>query len=228
MTPLLQRLFLLLSFFVCFTPSVTEIIPVLLNQFALPHAGFSTLLPSLNHNETSWTLIISCFNAIPTTKDHVYSVANIQEQLTTSITPQVITDKILWPNGIAPADVLFPYSFIVPSGFLVPGKTNGNLYFISPSGPIPLVPAEKTHWFYHGAAFKDIDGDGLIDIVSGRANVPLKGNPMTQLIWLQNPGKASITGPWKAFYLMKEAGPDVQVQFAEIDSVQVSLRSFDR
>ena len=153
--------------------------------------------------------------------DYVYSVPNIQFQLTTPITPEVVTNKIVWPNGIVPADQLVSFSFLVPSGFLVPGKGNGNLYFISSNGPIALVPQEKTNWFYHGAAFKDMDGDGLIDIVTGRANVPLFGKPTSQLIWLKNPGGTTITGPWNSSLLMSTSGPDIQLQFASIDSLVV-------
>ena len=196
--------------------------PVLINKFELPHAGFSTLLRTWTLNSTSWALVISCFNPIPTTTDSVTIVRNIQYQLTTPITPELITDTIIWPNGIVPADQLIPYSFLVPSGFLVPGKTNGNLYFISSSnGPISLVPQEKETWFYHGAAFKDMDGDGHIDIVTGRANVPIVGKSTSQLIWLKNPGKSTITGPWESHMILAAGAPDIQLQFAYIDSLQV-------
>ncbi|CAF1641317.1 unnamed protein product, partial [Adineta ricciae] len=202
-------------------PTRSEIKPILLNKFELPHAGFSTLSRSWTLNSTSWTLTISCFNAIPTTTDYVYNVPNIEWQLTTKITPTLVTNQIVWPNGIVPADPLVEYSVIVPSGFLVPGKTNGNLYYISRSGPIALVPDDKTNWFYHDADFKDMDGDGHVDIVTGRANVPIIGAPTTQLIWLKNPGNDTITGPWKLNYLLREGGPDIQVQFARINSTNV-------
>jgi hypothetical protein len=84
-----------------------------------------------------------------------------------------------------------------------------------------LVPDDKTNWFYHDADFKDMDGDHHIDIVAGRAYVPLIGNPTTQLIWLKNPGNDTITGPWKLNYLMLDGGPDIQVQFAQVDSITV-------
>ena len=209
---------------VVFCPSVTNaaITPMLLNKFELGHAGFSTLLRTWNLNSTSWALVISCFNPIPGTTDTVVAVPNIQYQLTTPITPQVLTNKIVWPNGIIPADQLVPYSFLVPSGFLVPGKTNGNLHFISANAdPVSLVRQEKTNWFYHGAEFKDMDGDGLIDIVTGRVNVPLIGRSTSELIWLKNPGGTTITGPWNSSVLIPESAPDIQLQFASIDSLQV-------
>ncbi|CAF1170957.1 unnamed protein product [Rotaria sp. Silwood1] len=207
-----------------------EITAVLINKFELPHAGFSTLLRTWTLNFTSWGLVISCFNPLPETTDYVYNVPNIGQQLTTQITPTLITDQIIWPNGIVAADQLVEYSMIVPSGFLVPGKSNGNLYFISDTDIIPLVPNDGTNWFYHDAEFKDMDGDGRIDIVTARAHIPLIGKPITQLVWLKNPGNQTITGPWKLNYLLSKGGPDIQVQFARIDSLQVLFANsfFDR
>ncbi|CAF0972858.1 unnamed protein product [Rotaria sordida] len=212
---------LVVNIFACPLLTKSEITPVLLNKFELTHAGFSTLLRTWTLNSTSWALVISCFNAVPKTTDYVYSIPNIGQQLTTRITPTLVTDQIIWPNGIVAADRLVEYSMIVPSGFLVPGKTNGNLYFISDTNIIPLVPDDKKNWFYHDAEFKDMDGDGHIDIVTGRANVPLVGRPTTQLVWLKNPGNQTITGPWNLNYLLTKGGPDIQVQFAVVDSLQV-------
>jgi len=215
-------LIFLVSAFACPLLTNSEVTPVLINKFELPHAGFSTLLRAFVLNQTSWTLVISCFNAIPGTTDHVYMIPTIEFQLTTNITPTAITNQIEWPNGVVSADPLVEYSMIVPSGFLVPGKTNGNLYFINKNGPTALVPDDRTNWFYHDADFKDMDQDGHIDIVAGRANVPfLIGSPKTQLIWLKNPGNTTITGPWELHYLLTDGGPDIQVQFARIDSSQV-------
>lgn len=214
-------LILVVSAFICPLLITSEIRPVLINQFSLPHAGFSSLLRTFTLNQTSWSLFVSCFNPIPLTTDDVYVVSNIEWQLTVNITPTVLTNKIAWPNGVVAADPLVPYSIIVPSGFLVPGKTDGNLYFINKEGPTALVPNDGTNWFYHDADFKDMDGDGFIDVVAGRAYVPLLGHPQSQLIWIKNPGNPTITGPWTIHYLMPVSGPDIQVQFASIDSRQV-------
>ena len=222
----LLHLVLFVSAFICPLRILGEIKPVLLNKFELPHAGFSTLLRTWTLNSTSWALVISCFNAIPTTKDYVYTVPNIEWQLTTQITPILVTDKITWPNGVVSASDLVSFSMIVPSGFLVPGKTNGNLYFIPSAGalasePLALVPSDGTNWFYHDADFKDMDADGYVDIVTGRANVPIIGEATTQLIWLKNPGNTTINAPWKLNYLITKGGPDIQVEFATVDSLQV-------
>ncbi len=215
------QLILLVNTFVGPLLTKSEITPVLINKFELDHPGFTTLLRSWTLNFTSWDLAISCFNAIPDTTDHVYIVKNIEWQLTTTITPTLVTNQITWPNRVVAADQLVEYTMIVPSGFLVPGKTNGNLYYINKTEPTALVPNDKTNWFYHDADFKDMDGDGHIDIVAGRANIPIPGNPRTQLIWLKNPGNTTIHGPWKLNYLLGNDGPDIQVQFAYVDSLEV-------
>ncbi|CAF3507754.1 unnamed protein product, partial [Rotaria sp. Silwood2] len=111
---------LVVSIFACPLLIKSEITPVLINKFELPHPGFSTLLRTWTLNFTSWSLVISCFNPIPESKDYVYNVPNIGQQLTTEITPTLITNQIIWPNGIVAADQLVEYSMIVPSGFLLP------------------------------------------------------------------------------------------------------------
>ena len=224
----MQFCLLLLSVTILTHPLLTksEITSVLINQFKLAHASFSTLLRTWVLNSTSSALFVSCFNPIPETKDYVYTVPNIEWQLKGNITPILVTDQIIWPNGVISANPLVEYSMMVPSGFLVPGKSNGNLYYISETTPIPLVPNDKMNWFYHDAAFKDMDGDGHIDIIAGRANIPVVGEPTTQLIWLKNPGNLTISGPWQLNYLLTNGGPDIQVQFARLtDSFEV--RSID-
>ena len=217
-------LIILVSAFTCPLLTKSEIKPVLINKFDLPHAASTTLRRTWVLNSTSWSLVIACFNPIPGSTDYVYSIENIEWQLTTNITPVALTNQITWPNDVIPADPIVPYSMIVPSGYYIPGKTNGNLYYLNKNQSIPLVPNEKTNWFYHDVAFKDIDMDGHIDIVAGRVNVPLVfGTPQTQLIWLKNPGTVNITGPWKLNFLMHQGGPDINVQFAQVDGKQVEF-----
>ncbi|CAF4647853.1 unnamed protein product [Rotaria sp. Silwood2] len=155
--------------------------------------------------------------------DIKFNIVALRQQLTTKITLILITNQIIWPNGIVAADQLVEYSMIVPSGFLIPGKNKENLYVISDTNAIPLVPDDKSKWFYHDAEFKDMDGDGFIDIVSEHVNIPFVGKSTTQLVWLKNPGNQTITGPWKLYYLLSNGGPDIQVQFARDDSLQIYI-----
>ena len=215
-------LLLFVGFLSCLVFTKGDIQVVLLNKFKLRYAGFSTLVNMSESNASSWSLVISCFDPIPETIDDVFIVPDIGSILTESITPKTLTNKIIWPNGVVSANILAKNSLIVPSGFLVPGKTKGNLYFLNGTTPISLVPQEDTHWFYHDADFKDVNMDGFMDVVAGRANVPVKAErAQTQLIWLKNPGKQEITSPWELHILKETDGPDIDVQFARIDNTQV-------
>lgn len=209
-------------FVLCFQKTKSEIKPVLINAFNVPHATAVTLIRSWVLNSTSLALMITSNNVLPTATDYVYTVQDIQWQLTANITPTLVTDKISWPNTVVPADPLVPYSVVVPSGYYIPGKTSGNIYFIgSDNIPIALVPNEKTNWFYHDVAFKDVDMDGYVDIVTGRANVPFLHDPMTELVWLKNPGKMNVTGPWNVSILMSQGGPEMNLQFGNIGGKNV-------
>ena len=195
------------TFFTCFQQIKSVIRPVLINQFNIPHVTAVTLVRSWVLNSTSMTLMITTNDVVPTSTDYIYTVPSIQWYITTNITAQLVTNQIYWPNTVVPADPIVPYSIIVPSGYFVPSKTNGNIYFIgSDNKPIALAPTEKTNWFYHDVAFKDVDMDGYTDIVTGRANVPLVHDPQTELVWLKNPGQMNITGPWNVSILMPEGG----------------------
>ena len=204
-----------------FQQTKSEIRPVLINQFNVPHANSVKPIRSLT-NSTSWTLMITSYNIIPTATDYIYTVSNIEQKLTANITPVVVTDQINWPNGVIAADSIAPQSLIVPSGFIIPGKTLGNIYYLDKTNrPIALVPDEKTSWYYHSADFTDVDQDGFIDIVTGRANFPLLHTPHTELIWLKNPGGMNITGPWNMSILLPQGGPEMDVQFATVDGKHV-------
>ena len=104
------------------------------------------------------------------------------------------------------------------SGFLVPGKTNGKIELFNTSVgaqgkrwnsnfvkfqfllklkliqgetlPIDIAyGARDGHdWSYHWVIWRDIDNDGLLDAMTARFRVPTFGDPISQLIWLKNPG----------------------------------------
>lgn len=72
---------------------------------------------------------------------------------------------------------------MVPSGFLVPTKNKGALTIFDLSSDTPISgpfqvsnDSDKDNdWFYHRAIWMDMNGDGLLDIVTCRAQKPLIG-----------------------------------------------------
>lgn len=54
---------------------------------------------------------------------------------------------------------------------------------------------ELNGWFYHRALLKDVDGDGLVDVVAARATKPLIGKEGGELVWLRQPPGADPLAP---------------------------------
>lgn len=220
----MQFLLLLFLLAILLPSALAEIKVVLLNNFTVRYAGYTSVVPTQSPTSISWRLYISSFSSLPQSADPVYMVDNIQTKLTAKISPTQITDKVSYPNDIIPADTLIPSSVIIPSGFVMPSKADGNIYLIpSTNDPRPLVPRfENKSWFYHDVAFKDMDKDGLIDVVTAGANILLPGGPTSELVWLKNPGgDLTMTEPWQVHSMNADNGPDLDVRFGNVDSTEV-------
>lgn len=66
----------------------------------------------------------------------------------------------------------------IPDGFLVPFKDDGYIYLVdisgsTPQGPYKLTDHTEGKWFYHRVMWKDMDGDGDLDILTCRAREPV-------------------------------------------------------
>jgi hypothetical protein len=161
---------------------------------------------------------------------------------------EVLTDRAgppyrhVWPNetervptGVVPFEAL-----VVPGGFLSTPKP-GRITLVNLDDPkrgeYVVVEAgtgtpdctggvvRNDHWFYHQALFLDIDGDGLRDLVTARANLmpfryqcPYVG----ELVWYRNPGatlKPDV--PWEERVLVglprETGGPEVNMALADLD-----------
>ncbi|KAJ8039877.1 hypothetical protein HOLleu_14018 [Holothuria leucospilota] len=162
-----------------------------IGSFPLNDAAFASILPG-GSPSGGYDLVVSSFNAVPTTLDIVTVVRDVGSQISGGVANfdvQILADGLLWPNEVeeVPEDV-FGSSELwwVACGFLVPTKTDGYLSFIENSHDTAVSPStwhrvtetseERTSnpppLFYHRAAFVDVDGDGKKDMLSSRVNVP--------------------------------------------------------
>ena len=139
--------------------------------------------------------------------------------------------KTVWPNeAIIAPDGVFPFkALVVAQGFLsapFPGRltaidlttiSGGDEYIISQS-----IGLGEESRFYHNSQFYDMDGDGLLDIISVRSGgriFPIPKPPTVgELVWFKNPG-ASIdkNSSWEEFILVSELGPDIEVTMYDFD-----------
>lgn len=122
-----------------------------------------------------------------------------------------ISEGILWPNklGHAPPSVSGQSDMLViPDGFLVPTKSDGNI-FLSAGGNLHRITPKKKGAFYHEVEWHDVDGDGHLDILVPRA---ITGGFIPsfrgELMWYRNPGPEKVmTEEWEEHKIVD--GPDV-------------------
>ena len=121
--------------------------------------------------------------------------------------------------------------FLVPDGFLSPGRQTGGVYiqpvevsssfrfhgdFIFP--PVQLAPIEPFHYYFTSNWF-DLDQDGKQDLVLPRITTELFDidGSRGDLVWLKQPTDPSdINKPWELNFLT--SGPDVMILMNTIDA----------
>lgn len=135
------------------------------------------------------------------------------EQLTDLTVPPFMAQTV-WPNDVVRApDGMLPFeALVVPQGFH-PAQAPGRLSIINLDDPMrgefivhqstqdtslpPHSPGNEPR-FYHKALFIDMNGDGLLDIVTVRSGFrivtfpppPVVYPPFSELVWFENPGTA--------------------------------------
>ena len=130
----------------------------------------------------------------------------------------VPTVDLLWPNSaIKVPEAILPNAILVADGFLVPQKDDGGIYLIQIDAELKVknsvcLTKVKSGFFYHYAEFVDVDGDGLLDIVTARAEKGIFESG-AELLWLKNPG--TVSGAWTETVVT--AGPDVMFRIHELD-----------
>lgn len=161
-------------------------------------------------------------------KDRLFSISNLNKGLSdsTQLETKVFSNAATWPNEARAADpnLFGEDGVIVSGGFLVPGKATGAVTFIpwSSTSQHFVLTTPKKGWFYHRTEEYDVNGDGLLDIVTARALKPMFGKPDGELLWLENPGDtmASSGKPWKEHIIGR--GPDVHFKILP-DSIAQEL-----
>jgi len=118
--------------------------------------------------------------------------------------------KLQWPNKLSRVPEEYGDYIVIPDGFLVPLKSDGNLFLADRKGNTHRITDNAKNKFYHEVEWHDFNGDGLKDILTVRVNkngfVP-GDYEEGDMMWLENPGPAGFEGQWKPHYITK--GPDV-------------------
>jgi len=215
-----------------------------LGRFPLAHAGFIEVYET---DAGDKDMIITTFNpALPYFHDSVYTLRNPGQFLDSvsswddSLVQLGGGATAYWPNyPVQVPENLFGWEGVLQtSGFLVPGKKHGRLelYDLSsgtPRGPINIQDkaGDSKDWSYHWVIWKDIDNDGLLDIFTARFRVPTFGDPISELIWMKNPGgeppAAGQNWEWH-HYVQVTGGPDVYfeetvMEICDPDCIEASV-----
>jgi hypothetical protein len=157
--------------------------------------------------------------------------ASLDPAQTTTVDPRLLVDGgrqgITWPNdAVAVPDGIFPTKgILVTSGFLLPfPKKTGHIQFVEwETGAVTRLDAQRKDregWFYYHAEWRDMNGDGRLDIVTARAHKPLRGDAEGELLWLEQPMKDAGAGAWQEHVLTpgpNPQGPDANFRFADLD-----------
>lgn len=184
------------------------------NLTGLDHAGYafiSDVLPG--------KLVLTQFGAAPFFGKSLVSLVDLAAE---SHAP--LATNIDWPNEATIVDeTVFGFkAVIVGAGFLVPSHTTGGIWVMEASEePVHLKEPVKitkdmnkpfrpdSGWFYHKASLVDMNGDGLLDIVTSRAEFSVESwnDKRGKFVWLEQPKADALSGqPWAEHEIAD--GPD--------------------
>ena len=172
---------------------------------------------------TSPSLWITQFSGELNEPGKLYAIANISSYYPDFSTakPFQISSDFKWPNRVSVAPEEIGDYLVVPDGFLVPGKSTGGIFLINCDlqqrkhnlKPLELT-SPKLGWFYHMVVWRDMNGDGRMDILTARATKPIIGHAGGELLWLEQPAEQPLSSvPWNEHVLAR--GPDVIIVVAD-------------
>jgi len=184
------------------------------NFTGLDHAAYaflSDILPG--------SFLLNRFQGAPLSGKSEVSIVDVA----TGASRNVATN-IDWPNVATIVDeAVFGFkAAIIGAGFLVPSHTVGGIWLVELSaeprvlrdGPLKITKDMRTWrpdsgWFYHKGDLADMNGDGLLDVVTARcADSVEPWNVKTgKLVWLEQPKSGAFNGtPWVEHPI--QDGPD--------------------
>ena len=116
--------------------------------FAMTEPAFAHLVGS--------DLVITSFSGSPFTAGSVWRVSNFTGRgwasRVSGFAPVRIAGGLQWPNNITPAPI---GGFVFGDGFLVPGKSNGAVFWVDAGLTVRRLTTPDKGWFYHKALFFD-------------------------------------------------------------------------
>jgi hypothetical protein len=212
--------------------------PRFLGQTPLRHAAFMEMYFSEDETleyEDRWSMYVSRFDPGTVGQyDEKYYMRSpgryldsIESWATDNI--QVLDVTAYWPNNpdYLPSSVAGAEGIIWTSGFLVPGKTDGQLQMYDttqepPVGPFNIASNDSIDWAYHKVVWKDMDNDGDLDALTARFFLPTVGDTLHDILYYENTGQGFSEG-WTE-HIISSVGPDVH--FAPV-TLTVGLRDYD-
>ena len=247
------KLFPFIAIAICLTKG--QWLPRMVTEFNLEHAAYIEIFEDTNYsNDTEdyaerFNMFVTTFNPRATySPDAVYTIPAPGKLLSSGANSSnwEATLKIMggkktayWPNysvrlpyelggfdGILQTSGYGGYGYGGEAGQLeVYNNEEGN-----EAGPWNIATKPTGHndsdRSYHWAIFKDVNDDGLLDVMTARFHLGLNGHANSQLVWLQNPGNLTPnnannewSSPWEC-HVIYEGGPDVYFEnrvFTKLD-----------
>ena len=209
-----------------------------LSKLGKIHLDFNTAFLSFEEFQgTSTNLVITSFYTIQANPspevlaiDQVGSIAfDANKSFDQDEVGDVFTitnEEAVWPNeAITAPDSLFDFEALVVAHGFHPTFEPGKLTAINVDTLDEYIIHQSTNEspeYYHNSVFYDMDGDGLLDIISVRSGFKLFPSfrpPSGDLVWFKNPGTdLDKDVGWEEFVILSgPMAPDIKVLMYDFD-----------
>lgn len=160
------RLFVGLATMLVASSSTTSYEPKMIDRIDVKYPGYVSFVPSTNNR--SYHLAITAFNGAPFSADHIFYLPDYTGSSQTRPMVELNHTNVVWPNeatftseSILSEQIDKFGGLLVASGFLVPSKENGGIFYypfssadrstVTNQPPIEFSSRSQssTTWFYH-------------------------------------------------------------------------------